>query len=177
MFAVRQADLSDIPQIRKVASETWLATYRELYPLEFIQHFLSRAYSKDSLSRSIERDHLEEVPLFLVAVQDNEEIIGYAHVQPVGDQCYELMRLYVHPNHQRSGAGSMLLHQYFTTLTMLRSMFAWVERDNAIGRAFYERKGFVEAEELLETLAGYQTMLVKYELHCDRGGLVSGVYI
>jgi len=164
MIAIRQAETSDIQQIQAVASAAWLATYKELYSLDFIHGFIGRAYSQEQLSGAIERDHLEPVPLFLVAINEEGQLIGYAHIQPEGDRTYELLRLYVRPDHQRSGAGSLLLQEYLMTLTSMISLFAWVERDNAIGRAFYEQKGFVPTEKMLETMAGHTTVLVRYEL-------------
>lgn len=164
MITIRQAETSDIKQIQAIASAAWLATYKELYSLDFIHRFISRAYSQDQLLSSIERDHLESQPLFLVAVKEDRQLIGYAHIQAEGDRTYELLRLYVHPEHQRSGAGSLLVREYLTTLTYMKAIFAWVERDNAIGKAFYEKKGFVPTEKMLETMAGHTTVLVRYEL-------------
>ncbi|CAM4048171.1 GNAT family N-acetyltransferase [Cohnella lubricantis] len=166
MITIRQADISDIQQIQSVASAAWLATYQSFYSLDFIQAFLRRAYSDESLLQSIERDKRQPVPLILVAVREDGGLIGYGHVQldDAKTAAYELMRLYVHPDHQRSGAGTLLFERYLTTLTSMQCLFAWVEKENRIGRDFYEKKGFAVAEEMLETMLGHSTLLLRYEL-------------
>lgn len=170
MIRIRRAIGSDIPQLQKVASAAWHDAYKEVYPEEFIRSFLSGAYSEESLLRSIERDARSSVPLFLVALRADGDVIGYAHVQSEEERIYELLRLYVHPDHQRSGAGSQLLQEYLTTLTPLKKLFAWVEKDNPVGRSFYVEKGFVATDEQLETMAGHTTVLIRYELQRDGGG-------
>ena len=48
--------------------------------------------------------------------------------------------LYVHPDFQSRGAGSMLLEQ--AKRTDIRSLDLWAFQKNTVARRFYERRGF-----------------------------------
>lgn len=62
---------------------------------------------------------------------------------------FELRRLYVKPDVQRQGVGRRLLEAVIQA-GRIKSMYAWVEQKNEIGRAFYARRGFVKVNERKE---------------------------
>ena len=69
---VRDATERDIPAIQQVARASWSATYGEIYAAEFIDDFLGRAYSTESLKRSIDAADAAATGHFLVAERDGE---------------------------------------------------------------------------------------------------------
>jgi L-amino acid N-acyltransferase YncA len=162
-FQIRPAQIKDIPGIRQVAEEAWTDTYKSIYSADFINRFLDRNYSETNLEQSIRRDEGQPERHFYVAVSEQNEVIGYAHVLPQGLGVYELLRIYVSPPFQRSGAGSALLQEITTRITSLNILRAWVERKNTAGRRFYEKKGFQAAGEKTETVEGTAIELVCYE--------------
>jgi len=70
---------------------------------------------------------------------------------PLFDDCQErkeIYRLYVHPESTRQGIGGALLATMVETLnsTVVNEVIVYQPLDNAIGRAFYEKYGFVHDE-------------------------------
>jgi ribosomal protein S18 acetylase RimI-like enzyme len=107
----------------------------------------------------------EQGSTFLVAEREGR-VVGFAQYMRRSSESVELTRIYVLPDRQHSGIGTQLLEaglaafaqQGFTRLTVL------VERDNILGRRFYEKMGFTERRELSQEIHGYVLKL----LECDR---------
>ena len=163
MITIRFVTNEDIPHIQSIAHETWIFTYEGIYSKDFIHTFLSRAYSDENLSRSVERDLQNPKRNFLIA-ELNDEVVGYAQTSQVNEEEYELLRIYVRPKYHKTGIGRGFIQEYIQVLKPMRKLFAWVAKENHIGRAFYEKSGFKEAEEMVETIEGHSKTQIKYEL-------------
>lgn len=163
MIAIRLVSMEDIPHIQSIAHETWMYTYGNIYTTEYIHTFLSRAYSTENLSRSVERTLQSEKRDFLIA-EWNDAVIGYAHTRQVNEAEVELLRIYVRPEFHKMGVGKAFIQEYIHALKPMKKLFAWVGKDNSIGRAFYEKRGFVQTEEMAETIGGQEKTKIKYEL-------------
>ncbi len=134
-----EARESDVEQIQQAAAESWHATYKDIYSPDYIVAFLARAYSTESLLRSIRHSR----STFLVARGANH-IEGLCHFGH-GRDGPELFRLYVVPSHWRMGVGSRLL-QLMESRWIAQGVseyFCYVHSRNEIGKAFYLKKGFV----------------------------------
>lgn len=163
MITIRPVHLSDIKGIQHVARSSWMDTYREIYPIEYIESFLKQAYSADQLEQSIIRDQQLEARRFLVAVSaETEELAGYVHVMKENDECYELLRVYLLPSYQGTGIGTSLLNEV-STLNQISHLKAWVEEQNLSARRFYEAKGFIIVGEEIEKNEGFTTKLLCYD--------------
>ncbi|MEF3353906.1 GNAT family N-acetyltransferase [Paenibacillus sp. GYB006] len=163
MLTIRFVSNDDIPHIQAIARETWIFTYGDIYPMEYIHHFLSKAYSYGNLSRSVERDLQSAKRNFLIA-EFNNEVVGYAQTRQVNEEDYELLRIYIRPGYHKQGIGNEFIQEFVQVLKPIKKMFAWVAKDNHIGRAFYEKRGFKEVEEKVETIDGNSKIQIKYEL-------------
>ncbi|WP_040225676.1 GNAT family N-acetyltransferase [Bhargavaea cecembensis] len=139
---------ADIPHVRRVATESWHATYEGLIPREVQDRFLDQAYSPGMLEKRCGRTP------FYVAETGNE-IIGFANFSPVReDGSVELAAIYLLPEAQNRGAGSKLLRQGIRELQP-KSVFIDVESGNRIGKTFYEAKGFRTVEEFDDDFDGH----------------------
>ncbi|CAI6082631.1 hypothetical protein PAECIP112173_03636 [Paenibacillus sp. JJ-100] len=147
MVTIRFVSSKDIPHVQSIAQETWMYTYEGIYSKDFIQHFLSRAYSNENLSRSVERDLQSAKRSFLIAEFN-----------------HELLRIYVRPEYHKMGIGKAFVHEYIQVLKPIKKLFAWVAKENHIGRTFYEKSGFRAIEEKNETVEGQSKTQIKYEL-------------
>lgn len=163
MITIRFVSSEDIPHVQSIAHETWIYTYEGIYSKEFIHNFLSRAYSNENLSRSVERDLQSPKRSFLVA-EFNNEVVGYAQTSQVNEEEYELLRIYVRPEYHKMGIGKGFIQEYIQVLKPIKKLFAWVAKENHRGRAFYEKSGFKEVEEKIETIEGQSKKQIKYEL-------------
>jgi len=163
MITIRFVSSEDIPHIQSIAHETWIFTYEGIYPKDYIQNFLSRAYSNENLSRSVERELQSAKRKFLIA-EFNDEVVGYAQTSQVNEDEYELLRIYVRPEYHKIGIGKGFIQEFIQNLKPIKKLFAWVAKENHIGRAFYEKSGFKEAGEKIETIEGHSKTQIKYEL-------------
>jgi ribosomal protein S18 acetylase RimI-like enzyme len=121
-----------------------------------------------NLKGSIARDKEQQERKFLVALNETDnEVVGYAHAMEKNREDYELLRIYVLPQYQGKGIGKQLLQELKNQIKNLKKIKAWVEKENQIGRSFYENKGFQMVEEKLEVLGDLSTQLICYELNYD----------
>lgn len=136
---VRLATSADLDGIQVVARKTWHVTYRGLIPEDVQQRLIGQWYSLEGLRRSLKAEGS-----WLFVAQVGDEVIGFAQFVVRRDGLGQLMRIYVLPKHQGSGIGSALLEQGVRVLKQrgVNELRVIVERDNMIGRRFYEAKGF-----------------------------------
>ncbi len=135
------AEERDISSIRETARVSWQATYTEIFPAEFITSFLSRHYSAESLRAAIHSSR----SIFLV-VRAGERVIGFCNFgEAISGEGQQLYRLYVDPAHWRHGIGGKLLRMMEQRLREqgVSAYFCYVHEENAVGKAFYVKQGFV----------------------------------
>lgn len=130
--------------IQVAAQASWRKTYAAIFDEAFIERFLARNYSLESLIRAINSTH----STFLVAC-DQDQVLGFCQFgPPITDDCKdrdELYRLYVHPDHWRSGIGAGLLAMMESQILAggLHEVFCYVHSRNRIGAGFYLKNGFL----------------------------------
>jgi len=134
--AVRRAMMDDLQLIHEVATATWWDTYKDLFPAEVIALCLKRSYSVERL-----RVRLQQADAFLVAERDGL-VVGFAQFsrRDVGE--IVLSSIYVQPEEQGSGVGTLLLDHGVRALAPVQRLFVEVEERNWKGRRFYRKKGF-----------------------------------
>ena len=137
---IRSATSDDFEAITEVARETWHATYDELEP-DVIDRTVDDWYTDDSMP-------LEAPGTIVLVAEENGDLVGFTHAVAQGDTA-DILRLYVHPDHQGEGIGSAL-HEHLLEaidsydVDRLRSFdFAF----NDASRAFYEGLGFEQTDE------------------------------
>ena len=103
---------------------------------------------------------------FVVAVDDQDEMIGCGQLKPHGKDTLELASLAVYPEHQRKGVASALIH--YLLKDSPRPLYLMCE--SSLG-AFYEKFDFreIQYEEMpryfqrVSKLAGLVTTLARRE--------------
>lgn len=156
---IRPAIASDRGAIRAVARDTWHDTYDELEP-ETIDETVDEWYADDALEEELERPGTA----FLVAEADGE-VVGFTHGVVQKDEG-DVLRMVVHPDHQREGIGTALHERLREDLEdfSMRRMRAIDLASNEGGQAFYERLGFERTGEGEVELGGEKRREVVYTL-------------
>jgi ribosomal protein S18 acetylase RimI-like enzyme len=140
-MAVRRATVDDAEAIERIRIETWRATYRGLLPDGLIDGL------RVNTERRRERLRAQPADEFCFVAEEADRVAGFAVGGPerTGDHDYrgEVYAIYVLPADQRKGHGHVLIRECTRELAKrgIRSLLIWVLRENAIGRAFYERIG------------------------------------
>ncbi len=158
-YTIRPALPADAPGIAAVARVTWDATYRQSIAAHNRRQFLDRAYSLEAVRASIER----EPDWFYVAAR-GQQVVGFAQFLRRFDGNGELVRIYVHPDHQRQGIGRAFLKSGLAALAEagIDRCYVSVEMDNSPARAFYERFGFRLHREYARFLGDQIIRLAEY---------------
>lgn len=156
---IRTAEGHDVPGIERVARASWATTYAGIIPEEIQCRLLDTWYSAAALARALST----RGSTFLVAASAGT-IVGFAQYVRRSGATAELTRLYVLPEHQRGGIGTQLLEAGVAACRQqgARHLTVSVERDNAVGRAFYRKRGFAEIGEHTQDVQGYSLCLVTY---------------
>jgi ribosomal protein S18 acetylase RimI-like enzyme len=156
---IRRAEAKDLSKVEAVARATWAVVYAGIIPDDVQRRVLDNWYSPESLGRAREAPQSS----FFVA-ESGGEVIGFAQFVRRSAESAELTRIYVLPDRQRSGSGTHLLDTGLMELAGegLQHLTVEVERDNGVGRRFYERSGFVATRELTREVEGYALALIEY---------------
>lgn len=139
----------DISQVQDVAKKTWNATYEGIIPTEVQEKFLNAAYSDERMKYRLDNSHL-------FVAETEEKIIGFANYSPVNDKGEaELGAIYIYPEYQDFGIGTALLEKGIHELNGVKRLFLHVEKDNTIGKTFYDAKGFQVVQEFDDNFDGH----------------------
>lgn len=151
-FSIRKMKPVDIKQVQDVAITTWKATYEGIIPLEIQENFLKFAYNNERMKQRLERS------IILVA-EVNDKVVGFANFSPINkeDRKVELSAIYLYP-------GSALLQEGIKVLDNVNEIYINVEKDNKIGRIFYEAKGFEVVKEFDDDFDGHILKTVRMVL-------------
>ncbi|WP_207308554.1 GNAT family N-acetyltransferase [Bacillus timonensis] len=157
-FSIRKMHHEDTKQVQDVAKTTWHATYEGIIPLEVQNNFLKSAYNDERMKQRIERS-------FLFVAEVDGSVVGFANFSPVReDGKVELGSIYLYPEYQGKGIGSALLQQGIKDLDGVKEIYINVEKDNKIGKTFYEAKGFEMVKEFDDEFDGHILKTVRMAL-------------
>lgn len=147
---IRRAVATDREAIREVARETWHDTYDELEAAT-VDRVVEEWYADDELEAAIggwEADadvelELEGLESALFVAEVDGELVGFTH-GIVTDEGGDVLRMYVHPDHQGAGVGTALHDRLVEALEAfdVDRLRALDLASNEASRRFYEGVGF-----------------------------------
>lgn len=158
-YTIRPATRADMSSIAEVARYTWDVTYATSVAAHNRRHFLDQAYTPGALREAISHER----GWFYVAVQA-ESVVGFAQYQRRYDDQGELVRIYIHPDHQRRGIGRVFLANGLAAMGVagISHCFVSADANNTVARAFYERFGFRPRREYGRFMGDQIIRLVEY---------------
>jgi ribosomal protein S18 acetylase RimI-like enzyme len=163
-YTIRPATLADVNGVTEVARYTWDLTYAQSVAPHNRRQFLDQAYTPQTLRDAISHERV----WFFVALQ-GETVVGFAQYVRRFDAQGELVRIYVHPDHQRRGIGHSFLATGLAAMAAASIKLCYVsaETNNTAARAFYERFGFDLHREYGRFLGDQIIRLVEYTTRCN----------
>ncbi len=145
-ISVRDATAGDADRIAEIARLSWTETYRDIFEAAYIVDFLARAYVPADLAAGAENAATAADHHFIVAERDGR-VVAFAQYG-TGPRGPELFRMYADPAQYGSGVGHAMLTELERRIEgTVESYVLDVHAQNARGRAFYDRHGFVVAGE------------------------------
>ncbi|MFD2655992.1 GNAT family N-acetyltransferase [Gracilibacillus thailandensis] len=148
-LTIRNMEYGDIKQVQIIARTSWFATYQGIIPTEIQKKFLASAYSEEMMKKRLENS-------ILLVAEMEEQLVGFANFSTVKNNGeVELHAIYLMPAYQGKGIGTSLLDKGIQKLQAVKEIYVDVEKENSIGRHFYDAKGFQEVEEFDDNFDGH----------------------
>lgn len=146
---IRKMIKEDIKQVQDVAKKSWNATYDGIIPHNVQENFLNGAYSDEMMEKRLNGS-------FIFVAEMANKIVGFANFTAVnGEGQSELSAIYLYPNCQGKGVGTALLQKGIKALENIKEIYIDVEKENTIGKTFYEAKGFKTIKEYDDNFDGH----------------------
>jgi ribosomal protein S18 acetylase RimI-like enzyme len=158
-YTIRPAALADSLGIARVARHTWSVTYAQSISAQNRKQVLDRSYSHQAL-----REVIQQARGWCYVAAQSETVVGFAQFLRRFDAQGELVRIYVHPDHQRRGIGRGFLATGLAAMAAkgVDRCYVSVEASNVGARAFYERFDFRLHREYGRFLGDQIVQLVEY---------------
>lgn len=165
---IRKATLSDAGGIARVHVDSWIATYKNIVPDTYLNQ-LTYNVREQLWNENLKADNN------YVAENENGEIIGFADGGKERLEKYvafkgELYSIYILPNYQGQGLGSLLIERVVNDLKGkgINSLLIWVLEDNR-SRGFYEKLGGQAVDRKTITISGKELTEIAYGWEdCDQ---------
>lgn len=136
--------------VSRIYEESWKYAYKGIIPQEYL----------DSIPEGQWVSNLDNpAQKTLVCMEDGKYIgtssFGQSRFEKLGNWG-EIISIYLLPEYMGKGYGKLLLQTGVSELKRLgyEDIFLWVLKENNRARRFYERFGFAETEDYLETHIG-----------------------
>ena len=147
---LKKAKEKDLNIIRELAYQIWPSTYHAYLSQEQIDYMLDKMYNQTILIQQLKNGHV-----FIIA-QETKRDIGFAEFSVLNpkEQIYKLHKLYVLPQLQGKGAGTLLVNE---AVNLVKKKGATaiqlnVNRNNK-AKDFYEKLGF-KIKEIIDLDVG-----------------------
>jgi ribosomal protein S18 acetylase RimI-like enzyme len=123
--------------------------------------YVEKAFSVENLLRTA-----NEVKATFYLAMENEEIVGFAQMNPEDQKTAELDRIIVFPDHARRGIGTLLLNEVVRDQKRrgINTIVVNAGREETHARSFYEKNQFRQVKEVtVDAPWGDKLPLVTYE--------------
>src|SRR5688572_6737358 len=136
MVMIERVRIEDIADIKRVLSETWVDTYRDILSPRTIQKVTSVWHDPERLA-----EQAQNPAMFFGAAKEEGKIVGLVTAASIDKDTIMVFRLYVHPHFQRRGIGSDLLKTTLLAFPDAKKLRLEVEEENKKGLSFYRKQG------------------------------------
>lgn len=149
-IVIREVKTEDLPAVEQLLSYTWADTYASFLSDKIIHKVTELWHNPELLKKQIANPHVH----FLVAEDSQNDFLGLITAVENDAGNIVLGRLYVHPDKQRQGIGSLLLDKSIENYPKAQKIHLEVEENDIKGVNFYRERGFQIVEERDENIEG-----------------------
>ncbi|ENK1243952.1 GNAT family N-acetyltransferase [Clostridium sporogenes] len=140
MLTISKVKKDEIYEVKEILSSVWADTYKYILSEDVINRVTNLWHDAKQLEKQCE---LKDT-LFIVAKEDDQNILGLATANLIDDSIINLSRLYVKVGHQRSGIGNLLLNYIIKEFDFINKIQLEVAVGNIKAINFYCKNGFIE---------------------------------
>lgn len=140
---LRSANKDDLKAVHQLLVKTWHATFDDVLGVETVNKVTGEYHSVAALTRNLAKPYSE----FVVADDGEGNLVGMAYASQSKDGIAELHQLYVDPEQQVQGIGTMLLVEIEMAFPDVEKLALEVIAKNQKALDFYTRKGFEKTGE------------------------------
>ncbi|KHF41518.1 GNAT family N-acetyltransferase [Halalkalibacter okhensis] len=145
---IKKCDREDLQVLQEISIETFNDTFKDQNSPENMKAYLEKAFNSKQLDKELSNSSSE-----FFFVYFNNEITGYLKVntndaqsEEMGDESFEIERIYIKYKFQKHGLGKYLLNKVME-MALERNktkiwLGVWEKNKNAI--AFYKKMGLVQ---------------------------------
>ena len=145
---IKVCKVDDVHKLQEISIETFTDTFQKHNKPEHLNAYLERAYNLPRLEQELKNSCSQFYFIHL-----NDEVAGYlkvnigdAQTEEMGDEAFEVQRIYVRKDFQKGGLGKQLMEKAIELAKEQNKKTIWLgvweKNENAL--AFYERMGFVQ---------------------------------
>jgi len=160
VIRVERATIAAYDAIHRMMRDTWEDTYGSYFTAEQLPE--ARRLWLDALPLE---SALTDPRLFFLLAWEATTLLGFVAAQLRDSNDLFLLRVYVHPAHQRRRVGTLLVNQAVTAFPDALAIRLDVEEGNARGVAFWKQQAFQETGRTRMTVAGVSISLISMEKH------------
>lgn len=133
---IRKATPDDASAIKNIHNKTYQISYRGYIPNEYLDRLV---ITDDILQRT--RKMLSHTECYVVS--EKNCLIAFAYISELDENVFEINALYVLPEYQRSGAGSLLVNHVCRLKKdkAYKQCLVWTMK-NGPSLEFYNKHGF-----------------------------------
>jgi ribosomal protein S18 acetylase RimI-like enzyme len=146
------ASEENLTAIAKLAGVIWRSHYPGIISAEQIEYMLGKMYSLETLREDIRARGICYERLLV-----GNEFAGFAAYGPADQpKLFKLHKIYLHPDSQGKGFGSLLLRHCEREVSKLGAdrLMLTVNKRNAKAIAAYERNGFAITDSIVMDIGG-----------------------
>ena len=149
--SIQSASPEHLPEISALAAVIWHAHYPGIIPLEQVDYMLARMYDVEVMRKEMDSGIVYDRLLV------TGELTGFASYGPNSNSGeLKLHKLYVHPERQRQGLGTLLLNHVEATARQraFTHLVLAVNKRNQQAIAAYLKHGFTVRESVVVDIGG-----------------------
>jgi len=150
MINIREVKKEDLPEVEELLSYTWADTYASLLSDKIIKKVTSVWHNPKLLDKQIENPNVH----FLIAADESEKIIGLSTIIKNEENNVVMGRLYIHPEQQRKGTGTLLLKKSIDSFPLAGRIHLEIEENDIKGVNFYKKHNFKVMGKREENIEG-----------------------
>lgn len=144
---IKKISHENLDELKEISIETFVDTFKSQNSPENINDYVEKAFRTEKLEKELANEFSH---FYFICY--NHETAGYLKIntddsqtERMGDEAFEIERIYVRTKFQRKKLGEHLIHKAVELAMSLNKKCVWlgVWEENYNALAFYKRMGFI----------------------------------